>query len=67
MLISAHYIESIVKHKRGIIGYHDDQIINLKGYKLKKDFHCPFTDRIGAYVKVKTYNKIKYYDAYFIF
>lgn len=66
MLISAHYVEKIVKDKRNIFGIIKNTKINLRGYIWKQNYECPFTDRKGAYVKIKKFGKKKYQDAYFI-
>ena len=67
MLVSTHYVDSIVANKRGIRGRLGKSTINLRGYRFIEDYTCPFTDRKGAYVKLKKVNKTKYIDAYFIF
>lgn len=66
LLISAHYVESIIKSKRNIHGIIKDEKICLRGYKWVQNYECPFTDRKGAYVKVRKYGKRKYHDAFFI-
>ena len=67
MLVSTHYVDSIVANKRGIRGHLGKSTINLRGYRFIEDYECPFTNRKGAYVKFKKVNKTKYIDAYFIF
>ena len=67
MLVSTHYVDSIVANKRGIRGHLGKSTINLRGYRFIEDYVCPFTNRKGAYVKFKKVNKTKYIDAYFIF
>jgi len=66
MYVCTHYLESIVKHKRGIYGVFKDKIINLDDYHFDKKFECPFTRNKGGYVKIMKYNKIKYKDVYVI-
>lgn len=66
MLISAHYVESIIRHKRGVIGFNGNTRISLRGYFWDKNFLCPFTERKGAYIRRKDFNKIKIIDAYFL-
>ena len=67
MLVSTHYIDSIVANKRGIRGHIGKSSVNLRGYKFIEDYVCPFTNRKGAYVKIKKVKNKKYIDAYFIF
>lgn len=67
MLVSTHYIDSIVANKRGIRGCIGKSSVNLRGYKFIEDYVCPFTNRKGAYVKIKKVKNKKYIDAYFIF
>ena len=67
MLVSTHYVDSIVADKRGIRGRIGKSSVNLRGYKFIEDYVCPFTNRKGAYVKIKKVKNKKYIDAYFIF
>lgn len=67
MLVSTHYVDSIVADKRGIRGRIGKSSVNLRGYKFIENYVCPFTNRKGAYVKIKKVKNKKYIDAYFIF
>ena len=64
-MICVHYIESAIAHKRGVLGYMGDCVVNLKGYTWKPDFLCPFEHKRGAFVKKIKFKKIVYTDAYF--
>ena len=66
MYVCVHYLDSIVKHKRGIYGVIQDNITKLNDYHFDKNFECPFINKKGGYVKIIKHNKIKYKDVYII-
>jgi len=66
MWTSAHYVDGFIKQRRGIMAYSENTHTYLKGYKWDTEYHCPFTERKGAYIKRKDFKKIKIIDAYFL-